>query len=100
MMGSKAPKTLGGSPSSLWIYVEDADALFNRAVTAGGQVAAWTDGRDAGPVLGRSLWHRSTDPEGYTWTIATRKEDLTREELNQRQAAWMKSFASPQPAHH
>ena len=32
MMGSKAPKTLGGSPSSMWIYVEDADALFNRAV--------------------------------------------------------------------
>src|SRR5436189_3464593 len=40
MMGSKGPKTLGGSPVSLWIYVEDADALFNRAVAAGGQVAA------------------------------------------------------------
>ena len=36
MMGSNAPKALGGSPSSLWIYVEDADALFNRAVKAGG----------------------------------------------------------------
>src|SRR6188474_2304981 len=30
MMGSKGPRTLGGSPSSLWIYVEDADVLFNR----------------------------------------------------------------------
>jgi PhnB protein len=39
-----------------------------------------------------------TDPHGYTWTIATRKEDLTREELEQRQAEWMKHFAS-QPTH-
>jgi PhnB protein len=38
------------------------------------------------------------DPEGYTWTIATRKEDLTREEIDKRQAEWMKNFAS-QPAH-
>src|SRR3954465_14606019 len=38
MMGGKGPKALGGSPSSLWLYVEDADALFNRAVAAGAQV--------------------------------------------------------------
>src|SRR5436190_23556181 len=39
MGGSKGPKATGGSPMSLWIYVEDADALFNRAVAAGAQVA-------------------------------------------------------------
>jgi len=38
-----------------------------------------------------------TDPHGYRWTIATRKEDLTHQEMEQRQAAWMKQFA--QPAH-
>src|SRR2546426_9896986 len=37
MMGGKGPKACGGSPASLWIYVEDADALFNRAVAAGAQ---------------------------------------------------------------
>src|SRR3954470_19641746 len=37
MMGGKGPKALGGSPASLWIYVEDCDALFNRAIKAGGQ---------------------------------------------------------------
>jgi len=36
------------------------------------------------------------DPEGYTWTIATRKEDLTPQEMKQRQDEWMKQF-SPQP---
>src|SRR4029079_18575688 len=35
----KGPKAFGGSPASLWIYVEDADALFNRAVAAGAKVA-------------------------------------------------------------
>ena len=39
-----------------------------------------------------------TDPHGYVWTIATHKEDLTPEEMNQRQEAFMKQFAS-QPAH-
>src|SRR6266851_3149284 len=38
MMGGKGPKALGGSPASLWIYVEDCDALFKRATSAGGQV--------------------------------------------------------------
>jgi hypothetical protein len=35
MMGAKGPHALGGSPASLWLYVEDSDALFNRAVAAG-----------------------------------------------------------------
>src|SRR6478672_3223212 len=39
MMGGKGPKALGGSPASLWVYVEDCDSLFNRAVAAGAQVA-------------------------------------------------------------
>src|SRR6202521_3941331 len=38
MMGGKGPKAIGGSPASLWIYVEDCDALFKRAVSAGAQV--------------------------------------------------------------
>src|ERR1700689_3355736 len=38
MMGGKGPGAIGGSPVSLWIYVEDCDALFNRAVAAGAQV--------------------------------------------------------------
>jgi hypothetical protein len=37
-----------------------------------------------------------TDPEGYIWTIATRKEDLTPEELNQRAEEFFKQFAPAQ----
>lgn len=97
MMGSKGPKALGGSPASLWIYVDDCDALFNRAVSAGAQVAPGPMGQ-----LTDQFWgDRSgtlTDPAGYRWTIATHKEDLTREEMNQRQEEFMKRFAS-QGAH-
>src|SRR5215204_4392153 len=36
--GAKSPKAIGGSPASLFVYVEDCDALFNRAVAAGAKV--------------------------------------------------------------
>jgi PhnB protein len=97
MMGGKGPKALGGSPASFWIYVDDCDALFKRAIAAGGQVALGPMGQ-----LQDQFWgDRSgsmTDPSGYMWTIATRKEDLTPEEMQQRQEQWMKSF-SPSMSH-
>jgi PhnB protein len=97
LMGGKGPKAIGGSPASLWIYVEDCDALFNRAVGAGAQVAAGPMG-----AMGDQFWGDRcgtfTDPQGYRWTIATHKEDLSPEEMKQRQADWMKQFA-PQPSH-
>ena len=97
MMGSKGPKAIGGSPASLWLYVEDCDALFNRAVAAGAQTAGGPMGQIADQFWGDRCG-TVTDPHGYSWTIATRKEDLTPEEIGQRQAEWMKKFA-PQPTH-
>ena len=93
MGGAKGPKAMGGSPVSLWVYVEDCDALFNRAVAAGGQVSPGPMGQ-----LTDQFWgDRSgtfTDPHGYMWTIATRKEDLTPDEISQRAGEFMKSFAA------
>lgn len=97
MMGGKGPKAMGGSPASLWIYVEDCDALYNRAVAAGAQVPDGPMGRLADQFWGDRCG-MFTDPHGYRWTIATHKEDLTREEMEQRQEEFMKQFA-PQPAH-
>jgi uncharacterized glyoxalase superfamily protein PhnB len=97
MMGGKGPKALGGSPASLWVYVEDADALFNRAVAAGAKVPSGPMGAMADQFWGDRCGN-FTDPHGYSWTIATHKEDLTPEELERRQAEWMKQFA-PQPTH-
>jgi PhnB protein len=97
MMGGKGPQALGGSPAALWLYVEDCDTLFNRAIAAGGQIAQGGMGK-----LQDQFWgDRSgtfTDPHGYTWTIATHKEDLTPAEMKQRQDAFMKQF-NAQPTH-
>jgi len=92
MMGGKGPKAIGGSPAALWLYVEDCDALFNRAVAAGAQAKM--------PMADQFWGDRSgtiADPHGYSWTIATHKEDLTFAEIEQRQAEFMKQFA--QQAH-
>src|SRR5438046_1583534 len=80
----KGPKAFGGSPTSLWIYVEDCDALFNRAVAAGGKVAPGPMGQMQDQFWGDRCG-TLTDPQGYKWTIATRKEDLSREEMEHRQ---------------
>lgn len=91
--GAKSAKAMGGSPASLWVYVEDCDALFNRAVAAGGQVPPGPMG-----ALADQFWGDRTgsfiDPHGYYWTIATRKEELTSEEINTRMDAMMKNLAS------
>jgi PhnB protein len=78
MMG-KGPRGFGGSPASLWLFVENSDALFDRAVKAGATVQM--------PIADQFWGDRGgavADPAGYTWWIATRKEDLTPEELRQR----------------
>ena len=86
MMGGKGPKAIGGSPASLWIYVEDADSLFNRAVSAGGKVPEGPMGQMSDQFWGDRCG-MITDPAGYVWTIATRKEDLTPQEIEERVAA-------------
>jgi PhnB protein len=90
MMGAKGPKGFGGSPASLWLYVDDSDALFNRAVNAGATVQM--------PLADQFWGDRGgavADPSGYTWWIATRKEDLTPAEMKQRAEEFFKQFAQP-----
>jgi PhnB protein len=93
MGGDKGPKAIGGSPASLWVYVDDCDALFNRAKAAGAKVAEGPMGQMQDQFWGDRCG-AIVDPEGYTWTIATHKEDLTPEEMKKRQNAWMEQFAT------
>jgi len=83
MMGDESPgqscksaETLGSSPISLFVYVTNADAAFKQAVDAGGTatmpVADMFWGDRAGSIR---------DPFGYTWMIATHKQDLTQEQV-------------------
>jgi PhnB protein len=92
MGGGKSPSAYGGSPASLWLYVDDCDALYHRAVAAGAHVPPGPMGQ-----MGDQFWGDRcgtiTDPHGYQWTIATRKEDLAPEEMKQRFDEFLKSFA-------
>ena len=94
MGGGKSAKALGGSPVSLWLYVDDCDALFKRAVAAGAKVPPGPMGQMQDQFWGDRCGG-IVDPEGYIWTIATRKEDLTPEEINQRAQEFFKNFAGP-----
>ena len=93
MGGGKSAHALGASPIGLWVYVDDADALYRRATSAGAKVAEGPMGQMADQFWGDRCGS-IIDPEGYTWTIATHKEDLTPEEMKQRQDAWMEQFAA------
>ena len=95
MGGGRSAKALGGSPVSLWVYVDDCDALFKRAVAAGATVPPGPMGAPSDQFWGDRCGG-IVDPEGYTWTIATRKEDLTPQELDQRAQEFFKSFAASQ----
>jgi uncharacterized glyoxalase superfamily protein PhnB len=88
MPGMKGPKAFGGSPTALWLYVENSDALYNRAIDAGAKVQMPMSDQFWGDRAGSVV-----DPAGYTWWIATRKEDLTPAELNQRAEEFMKQMA-------
>jgi PhnB protein len=78
-MGFKGPKTIGGSPISIMIYVDDVDTVFNQAIAAGG-----TEQR---PVKDQFYGDRSgtlEDPFGHVWHVATHKEDVSPEEMEER----------------
>jgi PhnB protein len=89
VMGGKSARTFGGSPASLWLYVEDCDALFNRAVAAGAQPLMPLADQFWGDRFGAV-----TDPFGYRWSIATHTEDLSVEEIQRREAAWLEELAA------
>lgn len=77
--GGKAPDTLGGSPVSIHLYVEDVDAFFKRALAAGA--------KERKPVMDQFYGDRSgqlEDPFGHLWWVATHKEDVAPQEMQKR----------------
>jgi len=82
-IGFLSPQTLGGSPVTIHIYVEDVDALAAQAETAGAKVLR--------PVADQFYGDRSGqfgDPFGHVWSFATRKEEVSPEEMQKRAAAY------------
>lgn len=80
--GCVGPKTLGGSPVTIHLYVNDVDASYKRAVDAGATATMPVTDMFWGDRYGKV-----TDPFGHHWSIATHKEDVAPEECAKRMAA-------------
>ena len=81
-MKTLSPRSTGGTPVSLMVYVEKVDTVFKAALQAGGHQDRAVEDMFYGDRVG-SL----TDPFGHHWHIATHKEDLTAEEIRHRAMA-------------
>ena len=83
-MGVVGPKTLGGTPMSMSVYVEDSDATFAAALAEGAT--------EIRPVENQFYGDRSgqfEDPWGHRWGVSTHVEDVDPEELSRRASAMM-----------
>ena len=81
-LGYTSPTTLGGTPVSIMIYVDDVDTIFKQAIAAGGEQQK--------PVQDQFYGDRSgslKDPFGHVWHVATHVEDVSPEEMDKRAAA-------------
>jgi PhnB protein len=78
-MGGRGPQSVGGTPVLLHLYVEDADAVVRQAVSVGAKAINPVEDQFYGDRGGKL-----EDPFGHVWYVATHKEDLSREEIEQR----------------
>jgi uncharacterized glyoxalase superfamily protein PhnB len=85
--GALSPLSLNGTAVTLHLYVEDADAAFERAVAAGATVTMPLQNQFWGDRYGKVV-----DPFGHEWSIAAHVEDVAPEEMEARAAAAMKQM--------
>jgi PhnB protein len=83
-MGVRSPKSIGGTPVTLSVYVEDVDSVFDRAVQAGARALRPVENQFYGDRSGQF-----EDPFGHRWSVATHVEDVPPDEMARRAAQAM-----------
>jgi PhnB protein len=86
---TKPPKELGGTSASVFLYVEDVDAVVKQAVDAGATIEMEIANQFWGDRFGTVA-----DPFGHLWSIATHVEDVPPEEMAERAKAAMATMSS------
>ena len=81
---TRPPKELGGTTASVFMYVEDVDAVVKGAVDAGATITMEVADQFWGDRFGAI-----TDPFGHVWSLATHVEDVPPEEMAERAEAAM-----------
>ncbi len=92
-MGTKSPQTLGGAAGNLYLYVEDVDSAFRRAVDAGGKTTMPVSDMFWGDRYGSFV-----DPFGHTWGLSTHTQDLSEPEIEKRAADFYAQMAQKKTA--
>ena len=85
-LASRAPQPDGSSPVVIFVYVEDVDTVIERAVIAGARILLPVKDQFWGDRTGRVI-----DPSGHVWTIATRIEETSSAERDERWSDIVKS---------
>ena len=91
--GNKSPQTLGGSTGGLYLYVENVDNAYQRAVDAGAKSTM--------PVMDMFWGDRMgnfTDPFGHNWTLATHTKDMSIEEMKEGEKQFYAQMAQKKSA--
>jgi PhnB protein len=81
-LGARSPKAFGGSPVTMSVYVEDVDAVFERALKAGAKALRPVEDQFYGDRSGQF-----EDPFGHRWSVGTHVEDVSPEEMAKRAQA-------------
>jgi PhnB protein len=88
---TKSPHALGANTGGVFVYVQDVDAAYQKAVKAGG-----TADNPPADMFWGDRFGQLTDPFGHSWSLATHKEDVAPEEMKKRMHAEMEKRAKEQ----
>ena len=92
--GTRSPQSLGGTTGGILLYVENVDAFYDKAVSAG----AKADMRPQNMFWG-DRYGRLTDPFGHSWSVATHVEDVAPQEMAKRMKEEMAKMPQREPQH-
>jgi PhnB protein len=87
-MGVKSPQSLGGASGSIYLYVEDSDKAFKRAVDAGA-----TSKMPMSDMFWGDRYGQVVDPFGHSWSLSTHVEDVEPGEMGRRAKEWAQQMA-------
>lgn len=82
-MGAQSPQSVGGTPVTVVVYVDDVDAVFDRAVKGGAKALQPVEDKFYGDRSGEF-----EDPFGHRWSVASHVEDVAPDEMARRAAAF------------
>ena len=86
----RSPQSVGGTTAGIFLYVENVDAFFDKAVAAGAKTVAKPEDMFWGDRFGSFM-----DPFGHHWSVATHKEDVSPEQMRKRVQEAMSKMAQP-----